>query len=419
MKALIAGGGIGGMTTALRLHAAGIDVELFESVVEIKELGVGINILPHATRELTELGLLDELAATAIETRALRYHTQYGHHIITEPHGLAAGYTWPQFSIHRGNLLMILAKAARERIGADHVHTGHHLDGFSQDGEGVTARFVDPHSGETVAEFRGDLLIGADGIHSRVREALYPGEGLPQFSGITILRGVTEQEPFLDGRTMIVAGTWNERMVVYPISEVARKQGRSLINWVAEIRDDSKILRKRDNWSRVGNKADFLPTFADWHFDWLDLPRLIEENDVAYDFPMVDREPLTRWSFGRVTLLGDAAHPMYPSGSNGAAQAILDAGALAEILAVTDNIEEALIAYQDARITPTTNVVLSNREFLAEHVLKLVAERCPPDCQDIHDFVSQEELQQFSREYQRIAGFDVETLDAKPSLKTV
>jgi len=419
MKALIAGGGIGGMTTALRLHAAGIEVELFESVVEIKELGVGINILPHATRELTELGLLEELAATAIETRALRYHTQYGRHIITEPRGLAAGYTWPQFSIHRGSLLMILATAARERIGAEHVRTGHHLDGFSQDGEGVTARFVDPESAEAVAEFRGDLLIGADGIHSRVREALYPDEGLPRFSGITMLRGVTEQEPFLDGRTMIVAGTWDERMVVYPISEVARKQGRSLINWVAEIRDDSKILRQRDNWSRIGNKADFLPAFADWQFDWLDLPRLIEENDVAYDFPMVDREPLTRWSFGRVTLLGDAAHPMYPSGSNGAAQAILDASALAEILAVADNIEEALIAYQNARMTPTTNVVLSNRDFLAEHVLKLVAERCPPDCHDIHDFVTQEEMEQFSRDYQRIAGFDRESLDAKPSLKSI
>ena len=234
-----------------------------------------------------------------------------------------------------------------------------------------------------------------------------------------MLRGVTEQEPFLDGRTMIVAGTWNERMVVYPISEAARKQGRSLINWVAEIRNDSKILRKRDNWSRIGNKADFLPSFADWHFEWLDLPRLIEENDVAYDFPMVDREPLTRWSFGRVTLLGDAAHPMYASGSNGAAQAILDASALAEFLAATDDIEQALIAYQNARLAPTTNVVLSNRNFLAEHVLKLVAERCPPDCADIQDFVSQEELQQFSRNYQRIAGFDRASLDAKPSLKSV
>ena len=320
MKALIAGGGIGGMIMALRLHHAGIDVEVFESVVEIKELGVGINLLPHATRELTELGLREPLAATAIETQSLRYHTQYGHHIITEPRGLNAGYDWPQFSINRGSLLMILADAARARLGVEKVHSGHHLDGFSQDADGVTARFTHPESGETVAQHRADLLIGADGIHSRVREILYPDEGLPRFSGITMLRGVTEQEPFFDGRTMVVVGTWNERMVIYPISEAVRREGRSLINWVAEIRDESKILRERDNWSRIGDKAEFLPAFADWHFDWLDVPRLIEENDVAFDFPMVDREPLKRWSFGRVTLLGDAAHPMYPSGSNGAAQ---------------------------------------------------------------------------------------------------
>ncbi len=418
MKALIAGGGIGGMTLALRLHDAGIDVEVFESVVEIRELGVGINLLPHATRELTEIGLLEEIAATAIETRALRYHTQYGHHIITEPRGVAAGYKWPQFSIHRGSLLIILAKAARGRIGADHVHTGHHLDGFSQDAKGVSARFVHPESGEAVGEFRGDLLIGADGIHSRVREILYPDEGLPIFSGITMWRGVTEQEAFFDGRTMIVAGTWNERMVVYPISEAARSKGRSLINWVAEIRDESKVVRKRDNWSRIGNKADFLPAFADWHFDWLDIPRLIEENDVAYDFPMVDREPLERWSFGRVTLLGDAAHPMYPSGSNGGAQAILDASALTDILVKADNIEDALIAYQNARMAPTAKVVLSNRDFLAERVLRLVDERCPENCENIHAFVSQEEMEQFSRDYQLIAGFDRASLDAKPSLYT-
>jgi 2-polyprenyl-6-methoxyphenol hydroxylase-like FAD-dependent oxidoreductase len=416
MKILIAGGGIGGMTAALRLHAAGIDVEVFESVVELKELGVGINLLPHAVRELTELGLLGALAATAIETRALSYYTQYGHHIMSEPRGKAAGYAWPQFSIHRGSLLMILAKAVRERVGAAHVHTGHQFDSFSQDNDGVTARFVHPESKEAVGEHRGDLLLGADGIHSRVRRILYPDEGLPNFSGITMWRGVTEREPFLDGRTMIVAGTWNKRMVIYPISEKARGKGRSLVNWVAEIRDENKIVRKRDNWSRVGDKADFLPAFADWHFDWLDIPRLIEENETAYDFPMVDREPLKRWSFGRVTLLGDAAHPMYPSGSNGAAQAILDATALANILVKAGSIEDALIDYQNERMAPTTNVVLSNRDFLAERVLDLVEERCPENCQNIQDFVSNDELQQFSREYQRIAGFDKESLDAKDRL---
>ena len=413
MKALIAGGGIGGMTMALRLHAAGIDVEVFESAVEIKELGVGINLLPHAMRELTELGLLEQVAATAIETRALSYYTKYGYHIFTELRGSEAGYQWPQFSINRGSLLMILTDAVRACLGADHVHTGHHLDGFDQDADGVTARFIHPESREAVGEHRGDLLIGADGIHSRVRQLLYPGEGLPQFSGITMLRGVTEQDPFLDGRTMILAGTWNERMVVYPISEAVRKKGRSVINWVAEIRDERKTLDERDSWSKIGDKADFLPAFEDWHFDWLDIPSLIENCDTAFDFPMVDREPLERWSFGRVTLLGDAAHPMYPSGSNGAAQAILDATALSEILVKANTIEDALIDYQNERIAPTSAVVLSNRDFLAERVLDYVDRRYPDECENIQDLVSQGELAKFSEEYQRIAGFDKETLEAK------
>jgi len=413
MKALIAGGGIGGMTTALRLHAAGIDVEVFESAVEIKELGVGINLLPHATRELTKLGLLDQLAATAIETRALSYYTQYGHHIITELRGLAEGYQWPQFSIHRGSLLMILTNAVRARLGSDHVHPGHHLDSFDQDTDGVTARFIHPESREPIGEHRGDLLVGSDGIHSQVRQLLYPGEGLPQFSGITMLRGVTEQAPFLDGRTMILAGTWNKRMVVYPISEPARREGWSKINWVAEIRDESKTLDERDSWSKVGDKADFLPAFQDWHFDWLDIPSLIENCEITFDFPMVDRDPLARWSFGRVTLLGDAAHPMYPSGSNGGAQAILDATELSTRLTKTSSIEDALIAYQDARIGPTANVVLSNRDFLAERVLRLVDERCPENCENILDFVSQDEMGRYSRKYKHIAGFDKESLDSK------
>ena len=230
-------------------------------------------------------------------------------------------------------------------------------------------------------------MIGADGIHSKTRGVLYPDEGPPRFSGITMWRGVTEQEPFLDGRTMIVAGNWHIRAVVYPISREAAGRGKSLINWVAEIRDESKTDWRWDDWHRVGKKADFVLAFRNWRFDWLDVPRLFRESEQVFEFPMADHDPVARWSFGRVTLLGDAAHPMYPSGSNGAAQAILDARALTRALRAQSNVPDALHAYEAERLKPTAEIVRLNREFAAEHVLRLVDERCPPDCENISDYV--------------------------------
>ena len=406
MRVLIVGGGIGGLTTALCLHRAGIEAVVYESTPALRELGVGINLLPHAVRELNTLGLQPELAATAIETGALAYYTRYGRLIQSEPRGLRAGYRWPQFSIHRGRLLTILARAVRARLGSSSIRTGHRFAHFEQDDDGVTARFVDPATGTPVGSARGDALIGADGIHSSVRGLLYPGEGPPRFSGITMWRGIGEQQPFLDGRTMAIAGNWHIRAVVYPISREAAGRGSSLINWVAEIRDESKTDWRWEEWDRQGRKADFVPPFGDWRFDWLDVPRLFRESDVVFEFPMADRDPIARWSFGRVTLLGDAAHPMYPSGSNGAAQAILDAEALTRAIATRADIRDALSGYEAERLEPTAEVVLHNREFAAERVLRLVDERCPPDCDNIFDYVAREEMEAISRRYQRIAGFD-------------
>ena len=235
---------------------------------------------------------------------------------------------------------------------------------------------------------------------------LYPQEGLPKFSGITMWRGVTEQEPFLDGQTMVIAGNWHIRVVVYPISRETAERGRSLINWVAEIRDESKTDWHWENWDRQGRKADFVPSFQNWRFDWLDVPRLFLGSEGVFEFPMADRDPIARWSFGRVTLLGDAAHPMYPSGSNGAAQAILDAKAITRAIETRPAIQDALSTYEAERRQPTAEVVLQNREFAAERVLRLVDERCPPDCENIHDYVAREEMEAISRRYQRIAGFD-------------
>ena len=415
MRVLIAGGGIGGLTAALSLHEAGIDAVVYESTPELRELGVGINLLPHAVRELSALGVQPALASTAIETRELAYYTAYGRLIWREPRGLDAGYRWPQYSIHRGRLLMRLARAVQARLGASAIRTGHRLAHVEQDDDGVTAHFVDPATGAPVSNERGDALIGADGIHSNTRAALYPEEGPPRFSGITMWRGVTEQARFLDGRTMIVAGNWHIRVVVYPISREAAARGRSLINWVAEIRDESKTEWHWDDWHRNGEKDDFVPAYRDWRFDWLDVPRLFRESERVFEFPMADRDPVPRWSFGRVTLLGDAAHPMYPSGSNGAAQAILDARALTHALRTQPKVPEALRAYEAERLEPTAEIVRLNREFAAEHVLRLVDERCPPDCENISDYVSLEEMEDVSRSYKRVAGFDRESMGEQSS----
>ena len=415
MRVLIAGGGIGGLTTALSLHDAGIEAVVYESASALKELGVGINLLPHGVRALSALGLQAALASTAIETQALAYYTRHGRLIWREPRGADAGYRWPQYSIHRGRLLMILARAVQARLGASAIRTGHRLAHFEQDEDGVTAHFVDPATGRSRSSARGDALIGADGIHSTVREALYPDEGPPQYSGITMWRGITEQEPFLDGRSMIIAGNWHVRVVVYPISREATVRGRSLINWVAEIRDESKTAWRWEDRDRVGRKADFVPAFRDWRFDWLDVPRLFRESETVFEFPMADRDPLARWSFGRVTLLGDAAHPMYPSGSNGAAQAILDARALTHAIQRQSIVEDALRAYQAERLGPTTEIVLLNRDFAAERVLRLVDERCPPDCENIRDHVALDEMEEISRRYQRIAGFDPDAVNERRS----
>lgn len=414
MKVLVIGGGIGGMTAALSLQRVGAEVEMFEGVAEVKPLGVGINILPHAVRELSELGLEPRLAEVAIAQSRLSYHTKYGRPIWSEPRGIAAGYRWPQFSIHRGELQMILFDAARERLGAKHIHASHRLHGFEQDATGVSAMFVDP-SGRPLDNWRGDALIGADGIHSKVRAQLYPNEGMPKYSGVTMWRGAHEGEPFLDGRTMIVAGNWTQKLVVYPISEKARQRGRSLINWVAEIRGIRPELLEREDWNRAGNKAEFMPTFANSRFDFLDFPKLVRETERVFEFPMVDRDPLPRWSFGRVTLLGDAAHPMYPIGSNGATQAIIDARALAAAFAGEPDVERALKAYEAERLPPTAQVVRSNREFGPEQVLRVVDERCPGDVPNINDYVPVAEMDEIAKRYKLIAGFEVETLNNRRS----
>ncbi|MCM3654652.1 flavin-dependent oxidoreductase [Metabacillus litoralis] len=410
--AIVVGGGIGGLVTALKLHRVGVSVRVFESVENIRALGVGINLLPHAVKVLTELGLAEELEKIGLPTADLSYYNKYGQKIWQEPRGINAGYHWPQYSIHRGKLQMLLLKAVKEQIGEGAIITGHHLSSFQTLGDVLIAHFQNRKTGEALGTYHADIMIAADGIHSMVRKFYYPNEGIPKFSGRILWRGMTETAPFLTGKSMIMSGYQDQKFVAYPISPEAAKNGRSLVNWIAEL-TVGEDMPERADWNRKIDKAKFAPAFSDWDFGWLNVPKLIEETEAVYEFPMVDRDPLSQWSFGRVTLLGDAAHPMYPIGSNGASQAILDADALGRAILEQPNAKAALRAYEDERISPTTNIVLTNRQNGPESVMQIVEERAPNGFEQLHDVISRQELQDIANKYKQIAGFDRKSLNAK------
>ena len=401
---LIIGGGIGGLTLALELHRLGIDCEVYEAAPQIKAVGVGINLLPHANRVLDDLGLLPALAAVAVETKEAAFFNRFGQLIYREPLGKYAGYEWPQLSIHRGDLQQVLLDAVKARLGADRVHLGHHLAGFDQDADGVTARFK---QGKAI---RGRALIGCDGIHSVVRAQLYPNEGEPRYSGINMWRGVTRWKPVLSGATMTRAG-WLKggKLVHYPIRDGIDAQGRQLVNWLWEIETPDY---KRWDWNRPARIEDFIDGAQGWKFDWLDVPAFFRAADVVLEYPMVDKDPLPAWSFGRVTLLGDAAHPMYPRGSNGAGQAILDVRALASKLMGQPDVAKALKEYEAERLGPTSSVVLENRRNPPDAILREIYERTGDrPFQSIDAVISESELRALSEGYKRIAGYDKRTLE--------
>ncbi|TFW09400.1 flavin-dependent oxidoreductase [Oxalobacteraceae bacterium OM1] len=410
MKVVIAGAGIGGLTLGLMLHAKGIEVDIYEAVGEIKPLGVGINLLPHASKQLCDLGLEECLATKGIETSTLAYFNKLGQEIWREPRGRAAGYDYPQFSIHRGELQMALLDAALARLGADRVHAGHAFQSFEQPADKVIATFVRREDGAEV-QVEGDVLVGADGIHSAVRRFLHPTGDEPRFSGRMLWRAVTEGEPYMDGRSMFMAGHQDQKFVCYPISEPLRQQGRSLINWIAELRVPNGELPKTD-WNRKVDKSVFSEPFQDWKWDWIDIPAIIEGAEAVYEFPLVDRDPLPRWTFGRVTLLGDAAHPMYPIGSNGSAQAILDARYLTDCLSSDPNTLYALREYEAERLPRTAGIVLRNRMNGPEQVMQLAEERAPNGFADIGKVIPRAELEAISLRYKRLAGFDKDSVAA-------
>ena len=409
---IIIGAGIGGLTLGLRLDQAGIRCRIYEASPEIKPLGVGINLLPHATKELAELGLVPALEKIAVTTTEIAYFNRFGQFIYSDPSGRFAGYEWPQFSIHRGDLQKALLQAFIERAGADSVVTGHRCTRVDQDANGATARFEDPFTKETLPPQGGDIVVSCEGIHSAIRKQFYPNEGPPRYFGVNMWRGVTRSKPFLTGGSMVRMGWLNTaKVLVYPIRNNIDGQSRQLINWVVDI--ETPHYNQQRDWNRAGRLEDFIDAIAGWHFDWLDVPDLIRNADMILEFPMVDQDPLPRWSFGRVTLLGDAAHPMLPRGANGSAQAILDCRALSECLASMADPVGALKVYENLRLPPTTKVVLTNRENPPDAILREVYLRTgDKPFSRIDDVISQNELVALCERYQRVAGFDKESLRA-------
>ncbi|WP_374302864.1 flavin-dependent oxidoreductase [Ferrovibrio sp.] len=402
MKIVIAGAGIGGLTAALCLQRKGFDVQILEQVCEIRPLGVGINVMPHAAGVLHRLGLGPALDDIAIRTRCIEYRTRFGHLIQSDPRSVEYGFEYPQYSVHRGELQFLLLDAVRQRIGGDAVIAGKGVAGFRQHAGGVTVTCDDGTACDAA------LLIGADGFHSRLRRQLHPDEGPAHYEGTMMWRGANLQARLGDGRTMFIAGDHDVKFVCYPISGRADREGRSLVNWVAEVRRDQPRAAETADWTAEGGR-DFIAAFAGFLMPDIDVMKLLRETAHITQYPMIDRDPLPFWTKGRVTLLGDAAHPMYPIGANGASQAIMDAEALADALERHSATTAGLAAYEDVRRPVTSRVVLTNRQSGPEKVLDIAAARVKGPQDRIEDLITPEELEAVAAGYRDIAGFQRKT----------
>lgn len=407
MEIIVVGGGIGGLSLALSLHQAGLKVRVYEAARHLSPLGVGINLQPTAVRELVELGLGDALAEAGIATQRLNLYNKFGQLIRSEPRGLAAGYRWPQYSIHRGRLQLLLLGAVRERIGDDQFRNGLTFAAFEPRGERVQARFRNRDSGAELVD-EADVLVGADGIHSAVRRQLHPAEGSPCFAKQLMWRAAVDADAFLDGRTMVIAGHFHQRIVAYPVARTAG--GKLLTNWLCQmtVADEAP---PREDWNRRIAKDKVLAAFGEWRFPWLDMPTLIEQSPDIFEFPMVDRDPVSTWTCGRVTLIGDAAHPMQPIGSQAGSQAVVDARLLTAALIAASNPVEALQHYDATRRPVMNDITLRNRSFGPEAAMQLVEERAPDGFVRIEDVISRHELESIANSFATAAGLDVETVN--------
>ena len=417
MTIAIVGGGIGGLSLALALHQRGLACEIYEAASDIKEIGVGITLLPHAMHELAGLGLQAELEAVGIENLESVFFNRYGQYVYREPRGRHAGYALPELGIHRGKLHRILFDAVLSRLGPSHVHTGHRCLAVTQGENGTTLHFVASSSGVPLEPVQAEVVIACDGVNSVLRKQFYPDEKVA-FAGINTWRGVTRHRPILSGKSYIRIGSIETgKMVIYPIVDNIDDQGTQLVNWVAETQREGDAM---NDWNRAGSGADFLDIFKDWVFDWLDVPALIQGADSILEYPMVDKDPVAQWTFGRVTLLGDAAHPMYPRGSNGSAQAIIDGRVLATQLALAQrnrgDMRESLLAYEALRRPLTAKIVLTNRSTPPDFIIMKADELSQgKPFAHIDDLVSQAELRAISENYAKISGLSRESLEPEAS----
>jgi len=412
MRIAVVGGGIAGLTTALALARVGLHSIVYEAVHDPKPLGVGINLLPHAVRELTEMDLLGELEAIGVPIDALVYRMADGREVWREPRGLAAGYHWPQIAIHRGRFQSLLRSRVQRELGADAIRDGHTLASFRQHADAVELEFVDRAFGRPVATVEADGVVGADGIHSAVRRQLYPHEGLPKWNGISLFRGTT----LLPARSAATQMSWTghsrQKFVGYPIA--IEPTGEILFNWICDLATADPGSKPREDWNRRIDPTAWIDRYSGWVWDGVDVVEIVRRTAAVFEFPMIDRDPLPRWTHGRVSLVGDAAHPMYPIGSNGATQSIIDARVLAFHLATAPDPNTAFIRYEQERRENTSRIVLMNRAHGPDKVLEIANARCGAS-DELDAVFSYQERAEIAAAYKRTAGFDPAVLNSRPS----
>ncbi|WP_208510411.1 flavin-dependent oxidoreductase [Variovorax paradoxus] len=411
---LIAGGGIGGLSLALTLHQIGVPCRVLEAVPALQPLGVGINLQPNAVRELHELGIgNDVLDRIGIQAREWALVGRNGNEVYAEPRGLRAGYRWPQYSVHRGELQMLLYRTALERLGPEAIQLGQRVAGYRNSEHGVTA-LVESRDGQR-SEVEGRLLIAADGLHSAVRAQMHPQQPPIQWGGAIMWRGTTPGVPVRSGASFVGVGSLRHRVVLYPISPPDPATGLATINWIAEITVDNAEGWTQGDWNRRVELNDFAHHFEGWDFGWLDVPSMLRGAKEVFEYPMIDRDPVPTWVDGHVALLGDAAHVMYPVGSNGASQAIVDARVLGASMLSHGVTPAALRAYDERLCADISALVLRNRGAGPFGLLGLVDERCGGVFDDIEQVIPAAEREAYMARYKAAAGFAIETLNAAPS----
>ena len=411
-KVIIAGGGIGGLTLALTLTQIGVPCVVFESVRDLRPLGVGINLQPNAVRELFDLGITaEQLDTVGVPAREWALVGLNGNDIYAEPRGREAGYNWPQYAMHRGEFHMMLYRILTQRAGAETVQLGARVDGFDHNADGTITAIVTLADGTTQRE-TGTLLIGADGIHSNIRAQMHPDQPPIHWGGAVMWRGTTRAKPIRTGSSFVGLGTHKHRMVIYPISPVG-DDGLASINWIAEVTYDDPEHRN-SGWFKPTEISEFSHHFDGWSYDWLDVPALLRGADIAYENPMIDRDPVPTWQDGAVALLGDAAHAMYPTGSNGASQAIIDARTLGAKIIAHGVTQYALAAYDQQLCGPVSKLILRNRGAGPFGLLNMVHDRCGGAFDNIDDVIPAQERADFMAGYKAAAGFAIEALNAAP-----